>query len=400
MQRMTDRPRLAFVVQRYGLEIAGGAEYHCRLIAELLRDHAQVEVFTTCALDYVEWKNHYPPGETEIKGVRVHRFPVEATRDIHTFAKASARLEEKAHTREDEERWMDAQGPYSPALRHAVRQAADEGRFDALIFFSYRYWPTCRSLVPSRTPTILAPTAEDDGLYRLALFRPVFEAATQFAFNSVEERAMLEGAVGHPLPGLIVGVGSDLPQRADGAAFRRRFGIEGPFLLYVGRIDLNKGCPELFDHFLRYKAETGSNLGLVLIGRAVLDIPKDPSVHALGFLPDSDKWDALDASLALAIPSRLESLSMATLEAFHARRPVIANAHCAVLRGQCRRSGGGLYYAEYDEFREIVSLLESDAALRARMGEGGHAYFEANYAWPVIREKYERLIADARRAAA
>ncbi len=52
---MTEKLKLGFEVQRYGLEIAGGAEYHCRLIAELLRDHAEVSVFTTCALDYVEW---------------------------------------------------------------------------------------------------------------------------------------------------------------------------------------------------------------------------------------------------------------------------------------------------------------------------------------------------------
>jgi len=39
---MTGKLKLGFVVQRYGLEIAGGAEYHCRLIAELLRDHAEL----------------------------------------------------------------------------------------------------------------------------------------------------------------------------------------------------------------------------------------------------------------------------------------------------------------------------------------------------------------------
>ena len=211
---------------------------------------------------------------------------------------------------------------------------------------------------------------------------------------------MLEGALGRALPGEIVGVGSALPASMDGAAFRKRFGIEGPFLLYVGRIDLNKGCPELFDHFLRYRQETGSSLSLMLIGRAVLPIPQDPAVRAVGFVEDADKWNALAACMALAIPSRLESLSMVTLEAFWAERPVVANAHCAVLRGQCRRSGGGLYYTNYDEFRGVLQTLERDAPLRARMGRSGHAYFEKNYAWPVILEKYLRLIALARQGKA
>ena len=397
---MTGRLKLGFVVQRYGVEIAGGAEYHCRLIAELLRDHAEVDVFTTCALDYVEWKNHYPEGEANLGGVRVLRFPVARQRDILRFAALSESILSPRRTAADEEAWMDEQGPYSPALRDHVLRVADEGRYDALIFFSYRYWTTFRALRPSRTPALLAPTAEDDGLYRLPLFRPAFEAATQFVFNSVEERLMLEGALGRPLPGEIVGVGSALPASMDDSAFRKRHGILGPFLLYVGRIDLNKGCPELFDHFLRYRQETGSSLSLVLIGRAVLPIPEDPAVRAIGFVDDAEKWNALSACMALAIPSRLESLSMVTLEAFWAERPVVANAHCAVLRGQCRRSGGGLYYANYDEFRGILETLEADASLRARMGRAGHAYFEKNYAWPVILEKYLRLIAAAREAKA
>ena len=397
---MTGKLRLGFVVQRYGLEIAGGAEYHCRLIAELLRDHAEVHVFTTCALDYVEWKNHYPEGEAVLNGVRVQRFPVARERDILRFAAFSEAIQSPGHAPAEEEDWMDAQGPYSPALRDHVVAAAASGGYDALIFFSYRYWTTCRSLRPSRTPALLAPTAEDDGLYRLPLFREMFEATAQFIFNSVEERKMLETALGRPLPGGIVGVGSALPLAMDETAFRSRFAIEGPFLLYVGRIDLNKGCPELFDHFLRYRKETGSKLQLVLIGRAVLPVPDDPAVRPLGFLDEADKWNALAACTALAIPSRLESLSMVTLEAFWAERPVVANGNCAVLRGQCRRSGGGLYYTNYDEFRGILETLEGDGALRARMGRAGHAYFEENYAWPVILDKYLSLIAKAREASA
>ena len=78
--------RLAFVVQRYGLDIAGGAEYHCRLVAQQLARHAQVEVLTTCAADYITWANHYPEGLEELEGVPVRRFRVKRPRDPERFA--------------------------------------------------------------------------------------------------------------------------------------------------------------------------------------------------------------------------------------------------------------------------------------------------------------------------
>ena len=55
--------RILYVVQRYGEQIAGGAEQHARAFAERLveRDH-QVTVLTTCAQSYVDWANVYPRG--------------------------------------------------------------------------------------------------------------------------------------------------------------------------------------------------------------------------------------------------------------------------------------------------------------------------------------------------
>jgi glycosyltransferase involved in cell wall biosynthesis len=236
------------------------------------------------------------------------------------------------------------------------------------------------------------PTAEDDGAYRLPIFPPLFGKASALVFNSPEERAILEGAAGRPLPGEVVGVGSELPVGMDPERFRRRQGLAVPFLLYVGRIDRNKGCAELFEYFLRYRRETASSLRLVLVGKDVLPIPDDPAIVPLGFLTDQEKWDALAASVALVMPSWLESLSMVTLEAFWAGKPVLANARCDVLRGQCRRSNGGLYYATYDEFREALSLLERDPGLREVLGKNGRAYFETHYSWDVIERKYLDLL--------
>jgi glycosyltransferase involved in cell wall biosynthesis len=79
---------------------------------------------------------------------------------------------------------------------------------------------------------------------------------------------------------------------------------------------------------------------------------------------------------------------MVTLEAWALGRPVLANGRCDVLRGQCRRSNGGLFYDNYAEFREGLKLLLSSARLRQALGENGRRYFEANYTWDIIEGKY------------
>ncbi len=384
--------RLAFVVQRYGLTIAGGAEYHCRLVAEHLARHAQVEVLTSCASDYITWANDYPEGGEEIGGVVVRRFRVKHPRDPRRFAEWSARVAERDHTEKDELRWLEEEGPFSPRLLRFIERNHHD--YDYVFFFSYRYYHSYHGLRAVPQKALLVPTAEDDGIYRLSIFPPFFRQPRAIVYNSIEERALIEGvAQNAEVPNDVVGVGSSLPAEMEAERFRARHSLSGPFALYVGRIDRNKGCPRLFDFFLRYRRSTGSQLRLVLIGKALLDVPSDPGIVHLGFLEDQEKWDALAASELLIMPSELESLSMVTLEAWWAERPVLANSKCAVLRGQCLRSNAGLYYSSYAEFHEALALIEGNAGLRQALGRNGRRYFDGHYTWEIVERKYLDLLA-------
>ena len=225
---------------------------------------------------------------------------------------------------------------------------------------------------------ILVPTAERDEVIGLSIFGPVFRGVRGIMYNSSEERAMIQTASrNHDVPGVVVGVGSELPATADAARFREKFNLHRPFALYIGRIDENKGCGELFQYFTRYAATFPSGLDLVLIGRAIIPVPDHPRIHHLGFLDDRDKFDALAASDALIMPSYFESLSMVALEAWGMGKPVLANGRCDVLKGQCIRSGAGLYYESYEEFAETLYALESKGPLHARLGRNGSEYFRA-----------------------
>ena len=379
--------KVAFVVQRYGLEINGGAELHCRWVAEHMSRHWDVEVLTTRAHDYVTWADYYPAGEETINGITVRRFSVPEPRSPERFGRLQNFILEHEHAERDELAWLEEEGPASPDLLAFIRRHADDYHY--FIFFSYRYWHSFRGIRAVPEKAILVPTAEHDPVIDLKIFKDLFRLPRAFIYNSEEEREMIRTISGNPpVPGLVVGVGTEVPGDSVAERFRKNHRIDKPYLLYLGRIDQNKGFPQLFHYFLRFKKETGSDVGLVLIGNSILPIPEHPDIFALGFQPEQDKFDALAGAEALIMPSFYESLSMVTLEAWALGRPVLANAHCEVLRGQCRRSNGGLFYENYPEFRESLKLLLASDKLRRALGDSGRRYFEANYTWDIIEGKY------------
>jgi len=384
--------KLAIVVQRYGTEISGGAELHARYVAEHLSKHAEVRVLATCARDYVTWRNELPAGSDTVNGVPVERFPVARERDPHAFGTHSARVFRSRHSINDELRWLDSQGPFSPALVAAVRRA--RRTVDYVVFFSARYYQSFHGARAVADRAVLVPTAERDPVLGLAIARPLFRGVRGIMYNSFEERAVIQAITDNrQVPGVIVGVGSEIPHDVDPTRFRTKYGIESPFVIYVGRIDENKGCPELFDYFTRYVTGVSQPPLLVLIGTAVCEIPAHPAIRHLGHVSDRDKFDAIAAADALVMPSHYESLSMVVLEAWALGRPVLANGRCDVLLGQCLRSNAGLYYEDSVEFAAALERILSDRTLASALGASGRAYYEQHYAWPVIERKYLQMFA-------
>jgi glycosyltransferase involved in cell wall biosynthesis len=384
--------KLAVVVQRYGADINGGAELHARYIAERMAKHADVEVVTTCARDYVTWRNELATGTETINGVKVRRFPVTRERDPRDFGRRSHQVFNETHSIADELAWLDSEGPTSPALVDYVADPA--AGFNFVLLFSLRYYHAWHVTRRIGSRAVLVPTAERDPAVALPIFGPILRGAGGIMYNSFEERAMLQAASGNQaVPGVVVGVGSEVPARTDPGRFRRRHTIGRPFAIYIGRIDANKGCAELFRFFERYSATFPRGLDLVLVGTPVMPVPTHHRIHHLGFLSDEDKFDALAASDVLIMPSFFESLSMVALEAWALGKPVLANGRCDVLKGQCIRSNAGLYYESYEEFAETLYALESNGPLHARLGRNGREYFSRHYAWPVIEKKYLDMFA-------
>jgi glycosyltransferase involved in cell wall biosynthesis len=383
--------KIAVVVQRYGLDINGGAELHARYVAEHLACHAQVEVLTTCAHDYITWRNELQAGREELNGVPVHRFAVSRERVVEQFAARSVQVFEHPHSIADELAWLDSEGPTSPALIRHIRE--NRGHYDYFIFFSFRYYHAFHGIRAVSDRSLLVPTAEREGAIGLSVFTPIFRSVRALMYNSFEERAMIEAVSSNQgVPHVVVGIGSDVPATVRPDRFRQHYGIESRFMVYVGRIDENKGCKELFTYFQRYATALGGDLTLVLMGNSILQIPDHPRIRHLGFVSDEDKFDAIAASEALVMPSYFESLSMVALEAWALGRPVLANGRCDVLTGQCMRSNAGLYYTSYPEFRETLSLIESNRPLANALGENGRAFYRQHYDWPVIEGKYMDML--------
>lgn len=390
--------RLCIVIQRYGEEVSGGAESYAKQYAEQLVLHGYtVDVATTCALDYRTWKNHYTPGDSEIAGVHIHRFPVAQECDMERFAALCATylMPDAVRTPAHDREWLMLRGPDAPELLDFLHTHRDD--YDLFLFMTYMYCPTVLGLPLVDDKAVLFPFLHDEPAARVPIYDAVFTSPRAIVYNSEEEREFAYQRFDNELlPSTLTGIGIVLPDAGTLPPARERFPQLGnaPYLLYMGRIDDSKRCDVLFEYFRAYKEEFPSPLKLVLTGGAGMEIPDAPDILHLGFVSEEEKHAILRESLLLVLPSEFESLSIVLLEAFAQHRPALVNGHSPVLRGHCRRSNAGLYYFRQEDFNECLSLLLEKEALRQSMGENGARYVDTHYRWEVILQKLNKLFAD------
>jgi glycosyltransferase involved in cell wall biosynthesis len=383
--------KLACVIHRFGADIAGGSEGHCRLIAEHLAASHDVSIVTTTAHDHVTWANHFDAGQSQIGPLTVFRFPVERPRDLHRFRDISDHVFADRASPEEEEQWFRENGPYAPALLDFLRQRAHE--FDLVLFWSFRYYDAFFGLPLAANRAILVPTAEEDPLIHVDVLRHYFAQPRGYLFLTPEEEALVGDRVPGATPRQIIGCGLDDPAAVD-RAILPRVGIADPYVLYLGRIDPNKGCDRLIRYFIRYMAATGTRVQLVLAGPANMPVPDHPSITRLGFVDDATRDALLAGARALIMPSPYESLSMVLLEAWNHRTPALVNARCAVLKGQVLRADGGLYYQSSMEFAGALDYLLTHRDEASHLGAQGRAYVDREYRWPTVLAKIETLFQD------
>jgi glycosyltransferase involved in cell wall biosynthesis len=382
---------IGIVVQRYGNEVIGGAETLARNAAErMLKQGFRVTVFTTCARDYITWRNEYAAGESLLKGVTIRRFPVSHERDIGDFNRFSQEFFAADPSKRDEKKWIVEQGPFCPELVQAL--AAAQKDIDLFFFFTYLYYPTVEGMRAVTKPVVLFPTAHDEPPIRLAAMGEVFRRPHALFFLTRAEMDLVQRLFAPPGRMRLVRTGLDVRAAVDDKSFRRRYLLVAPYLLYAGRIEKGKGLEAVFDYYRALKNE--AYVDLVLIGKKLMDLPAIQGLKYLGFVSEDEKLAAFKGAVLSLQPSPLESLSITTLESFSMRTPVLVNRSCPALLEHVEISHGGLAYDNEEEFLAAFRKLYRRPALRQRMGEKGLEYVQRYYSWDSVLKEIQQGIAE------
>lgn len=388
--------KIAFINQRYGKEVAGGSESYTRAVAEHLAkaygEQLEIEVLTSKALDYVTWQDSYSCDEEMINGIKVRRFGVKHKRS-RVFQRGPQILMQYLgiHWKWLEELRLRARGPYVPELVEYIKEHKDE--YDAFIFVTYLYYPAYFGAKEVYEKAFFIPTAHDEEPIYMNIYRDLFCKVKGLIYLTPEEKNFVEKTFhNESLPNRVIGMGIEVPADADEMRFREKYGIDGDYLLFAGRIEENKGCKELIDYFIRFQEEHRQKLTLALMGKTLMDIPDREDVRYVGFVSEQDKYDGMKGAKIICLPSKYESFSISLLEGMAYGVPALVNEECDVLKGHMQRSGGGFGYHDYASFQQgLEKLIEHDEVYEKMAVKAGE-YIKEQYDWKRITKRFAQVL--------
>ncbi len=369
----------------------GGAEtlLHSLALDAVALGH-EVELLCTCAKDHRTWANELPPGSFERDGMTVRRFPVDP-RDMDAWARVQIALQNGEEVSDAEAvAWLEN----SVNARELVGRLRDGG-YDRVLAGPYLFgltWSVARA-VPGKT--LLVPCFHDEPYSHVGPLLDAFRGVRGFLFNTEPERELAHRL----MPGLaprveaVVAMGLE-PFEVSKTAFAERTGVRAPYVVYSGRREEGKGTPVLVDFVDAFRRRTGRDLHLVMTGSGDVQVPSSlaPAFHDLGFVSEAEKREAMAGAVAFVHPSLNESLSIVLLESWLARTPALVHAKSPVLRSQCERANGGLWFRDYPEFEEELLLLLDDPATAAALAARGRAWTVETYAPAAVRARLGKAL--------
>jgi glycosyltransferase involved in cell wall biosynthesis len=415
--------KIAIVVQRYGLEICGGAELHARCLAERLSEYAEVEIITSTAYDFFSWKPYYKSGIDNINGITVRRFDVTFERKLffyrvlsnlslgvlnrnwlENFKKYQSEPIPRTYVVKEllgkiffnhldlswfEKQWLKYSGPYSRQMLNYLEKSYDD--FDIFLFYTHYFTSSSLGLPLVKDKSILMPLAHDDLSIYVNIFRELFKKPAGFIFNTPEEKELIDRVFDiSDRPSIINAIGINIPDLIDEKEILKQYPqlIDNDYIIFAGRSGPWKGTHELIDYLEKYKIKTGKELLLVLVGKNDMKYPDTKAIISTGFISEEAKYALMKNAKLLVNPSLYESLSLILLESWLMETPVMVTARCNVTRGQVERSGGGLIYNDFESFSKNLDFILENPEKASEMGKLGRKYTEINYSWDTVLNNY------------
>jgi glycosyltransferase involved in cell wall biosynthesis len=398
--------KIAFVVQRYGPEVIGGAESYCRQLAEKLVSDLKwdVTVYSSAANDYRTWKNFYSSAPDKINGVRVLRFHTVWQRSRVLFGLVSAlmrffwiinenHLLPKFILNPLEKIWFHLQGPWSPWLLRAIEQ--DYRNYDKIFFVTYLYYPAIYGLKLAGTKAVLIPTAHNEPPFYSNHVKRLLTDAPQILALTETEASLIKSnlPMNQHQKVSYLGYGLDLPTEVGhekGSTSRE------PYLLYLGRIGKGKGIDQLIKYFTWCVSTNGLNLKLYLAGAIEdgFEINSHPNIIALGRVSEDEKLKLIAESMAVLNPSSHESLSMIVVEAMLMGRPAVVNSESPVLKFYTENTKTVLGYSDIESFHATLNKLldQTNSKMLSADLADTRTWARERFAWQNIFRKLETIV--------